>query len=137
MMFVAEKNLMDARHMMIMFMLFMFGCNAFAREHLVLAMNPTLGYEIPNMQSVYVLYLATCICYGSLSALIPLNCYRVFGPTIHQLLSFKMRREGVETSIQNHQVAVQLYEDFIYKYAVIFSISISFLLAYTTIGFTH
>ena len=68
------------------------------------------------------------MCYGALASLIPLTCYEIFGPSASQLLSFKLTQEGYELSILNHHVAVQLYEDYIFKGGVLVALVISFLI---------
>ena len=97
--FIADKIRIDTRRLLIGCLLILFGCNAFARQHLQIAFTPELQTEAVRLQPLYALFLVTCICYGSLVSLVPLVCYRIFGPTVHQLLSFKMTREGLETSI--------------------------------------
>ncbi len=99
MQFIADKNRIDARRLLICCLLILFGCNAFARQHLQISFTPEVQTEVVRLQPLYGLFLVTCVCYGSLVSLVPIVCYRIFGPTVHQLLSFKMTREGLETSI--------------------------------------
>lgn len=58
----------------------------------------------------------------------PLTCYKIFGPSVNQLLSITITQDRFNQNVVNHQVAVTIYEDYIYRGSVIVALLISFVI---------
>lgn len=83
MQYLAECNYFDPKQLLTFMMLVMFVCVVVARTELKNALELQLLQDMHTFGIFSMMFVATCFCYGALASLVPLNCYRIFGPSTH------------------------------------------------------